>query len=117
MNMPVSKIKPASKTKKIVLGASLLCIAASAWADPAPQRQAEIFRLLHGDCGACHGGNLNGGLGPALKSPNLDRLTVEAIKTTILNGRPGTPMPPWNPFLTDDEASWLAQQLKRGLDQ
>jgi len=98
----------------------LFVVSASAGAgsrvDPSPQRQQEIIHLLRQDCGACHGMLLNGGLGPALKSPGLDRLSVDAVKATILNGRPGTPMPPWKPFLTEDEAGWLARQLKRGIE-
>ena len=113
MNMSASK----NKKYTVLCFGLLLAVSASALADPSPQRQQEIMHLLRQDCGACHGMTLNGGLGPALKSPGLDRLSVDAVKATILNGRPGTPMPPWKPFLTDDEAGWLAQQLKRGLGQ
>ncbi len=112
MNMPISIMKITALRVGL-----LFVISTSAWADPSPQRQQEIIHLLRQDCGACHGMLLNGGLGPALKSPGLDRLSVDAVKATILNGRPGTPMPPWKPFLTEDEAGWLAKQLKRGIDQ
>ncbi|HEB99314.1 MAG TPA: cytochrome c, partial [Thiotrichales bacterium] len=33
---------------------------------------------------------------------------------TILDGRPGTPMPPWRPILTEEEAAWMVKVLKRG---
>jgi len=36
---------------------------------------------------------------------------------TILAGRPGTPMPPWSAFMTREEARWLVDNLKRGLEQ
>ena len=30
----------------------------------------------------------------------------------ILDGVPGTAMPPWRPLLTRDEAAWIANYLK-----
>jgi cytochrome c55X len=32
----------------------------------------------------------------------------------ILHGRPGTPMAPWQPFMSETEATWLVQQLLEG---
>jgi cytochrome c55X len=34
----------------------------------------------------------------------------------ILDGIPGTPMPPWRSELTPAEAAWLVDRLRRGLD-
>ena len=92
----------------------VLALAGGAQADPQPARQQEILYLLHQDCGACHGIQLKGGLGPALNPRQLSHLTREQVAATILQGRPGTPMPPWRPFLTPDEAWWLAGRLKQG---
>jgi cytochrome c55X len=39
----------------------------------------------------------------------------EYLTATILYGRAGTPMPPWRPFLTPEEASWLTQRIREGL--
>ena len=33
----------------------------------------------------------------------------------ILNGRRGTAMPPWREHLSEAEAQWIAEQLKKGL--
>ncbi len=88
---------------------------ASANAGPGSQRQAEILYLLRHDCGSCHGMRLEGGLGPPLTPPALSRLSNEQIVATILHGRPGTPMPPWRPFLTPEEARWLAGKLRQGV--
>ena len=82
---------------------------------PASDRKAAILYLLRQDCGACHGMNLLGGLGPALKPDSLAKWNTVQVAQTILKGRPGTPMPPWQPFLTPDEALWLAVQLKQGI--
>jgi cytochrome c55X len=38
-----------------------------------------------------------------------DALLFDAIQ----NGRAGTAMPPWKPFLTADETHWLIQRLRQ----
>lgn len=88
---------------------------ASAQEELMSQRQIEIIHLLKHDCGSCHGMRLKGGLGPALKPEQLKNWSVEQLAVTIRYGRPGTPMPPWGPFLSEAEAIWLAQQLKQGI--
>ena len=92
-----------------------ICHTASASAEPASSRQAELLYLLKHDCGSCHGMRLEGGLGPALNPQRLQPLSTETLSMTILHGRPGTPMPPWKPFLSQEEAWWLASQLKQGI--
>jgi len=82
---------------------------------PPPKRQAELIYLLRQDCGACHGMLLKGGLGPALTPQRLHKRDVNQLANTILSGRPGTPMPPWRPFINAQEAHWLAHQLQRGI--
>lgn len=84
-------------------------------AEPSSARQQELHRLLHDDCGACHGLTLKGGLGLPLTPEALRDKDDAGLLYTILDGRPGTPMPPWRPFLSEDEARWLVSQLKRGL--
>ena len=79
-------------------------------------RRAEILYILKHDCGSCHGMTLQGGLGPSLKPDALEKLTQEQVAVTINHGRPGTPMPPWKPFFSEQEANWLAQQLKQGTE-
>lgn len=83
--------------------------------DPSPDRQRDILHLLRNDCGACHGMTLKGGLGLPLTPDALRDKDDDGLRNTILQGRPGTPMPPWRPFLSEDEARWLVAQLKRGI--
>jgi cytochrome c55X len=33
----------------------------------------------------------------------------------ILHGRRGTPMPPWSAHLSQPEARWIVEQLRKGL--
>jgi cytochrome c55X len=81
---------------------------------PPAARQHELLRLLHQDCGSCHGLRLTGGLGPALTRQALQDKPDESLVATIVAGRNGTPMPPWKPFMTEDEARWLVARLKDG---
>jgi len=81
-----------------------------------PERQSDLLHLLRHDCGACHGMTLKGGLGPPLLPESLAKYPKAFLRQTILLGRPGTAMPPWQAFLTQAEAEWLLEQLLKGID-
>ena len=57
---------------------------------------------------------LQGGLWPALLPAELRDKPVEGLVATIYYGRPGTPMPPWQQFMTEAEAEWIVQKLMSG---
>lgn len=82
---------------------------------PASARQAELLDLVRQDCGSCHGLRLTGGLGMPLTAAALKGKSPEVLRDTILYGRNGTAMPPWNPFLTEAEAAWIVQILLKGM--
>lgn len=94
-----------------------LAFAGNALADaqPGPQRQVELLRLVRQECGACHGLQLGGGLGPALTRQALADKPLDSMAAVIFGGRPGTPMPTWRAFLSAAEAQWIASQLALGL--
>ena len=98
----------------LLLATFLPSVVAGAAEPPDERRQQELAYLLKHDCGSCHGLRLEGGLGPALVPERLRSLSLEQLASTILHGRPGTPMPPWEPFLSRQDALWLAGRLKRG---
>lgn len=81
---------------------------------PSPARQAQLIHLVRQDCGACHGMQLSGGLGPSLSPAQLADLPDSSLVATVLQGRPGTPMPGWQVFLSESEAGWIITQLKQG---
>lgn len=81
---------------------------------PNAKRRAELISLVRQDCGSCHGMTLKGGLGPALLPDELKDKPAESLQATILQGRPGTAMPPWQRFLNDTEAAWIVAQLQKG---
>ena len=78
---------------------------------PPPARQDELRNLLLQDCGSCHGMRLTGGLGPALTPQALQGKPRELLITTVSEGRPGTPMPPWKPLLSESDIAWLVDYL------
>jgi cytochrome c55X len=77
-------------------------------------RQAELLYLLKHDCGSCHGMTRKGGLGPPLLPDNLRDRPPMLMENTVLDGRPGTPMPPWRGLLTEPEVRWLVEAMRRG---
>jgi cytochrome c55X len=98
------------KKALLFLFVSINCLAA----EPSPERQATLRHLLKNDCGACHGLTLQGGMGPALLPDTLAGKSDEFLVSTILNGRKGTAMPPWQPFMNHDEALWIIGVLRKG---
>jgi cytochrome c55X len=74
-------------------------------------RAGELTRLVHQDCGACHGMTLKGGLGPDLRAARLAGTAPETIAAIILDGVPKTAMPPWRPLLSEADADWIAHYL------
>jgi len=94
---------------------ALLAVALAAAAEPAPERRAQLVELVRQDCGSCHGLTLKGGLGPSLEPAAMADKDAAQLEFVILHGRRGTPMPPWRAFLTEDEARWIVDALKKGL--
>lgn len=79
-------------------------------------RGVELENMLVQDCGSCHGLKFRGGLGPALLPENLQGKPRDFLIATILEGRPGTAMPPWKAMLSSEEAAWMADRLLDGVD-
>lgn len=85
--------------------------------DLAPARKSALVHLVRQDCGSCHGMTLKGGLGRPLLPTDLAHWSEDDLAGIILNGIPGTPMPPWRGLLGQDEALWIARKLKSGFPQ
>ena len=88
-------------------------LAAGASGPPEPRR-SQLVHMVREDCGSCHGMTLKGGLGPSLLPSALAGKPDDSLEAVILDGRPGTPMPPWRHFMTEDEARWIVDSLKKG---
>lgn len=94
---------------------SILASATQAADAPPPTRRAELLNIVRHDCGSCHGLTFAGGLGLPLLPENLKDKSAEALKETILRGRGGTPMPPWQAFISEEEAAWIVEMLMKGM--
>lgn len=79
-----------------------------------PGREAELQRLVHQDCGSCHGLTLKGGIGPDIRAETLEGTPVDVLTEIVMKGVPGTPMPPWHYLLSQEDARWIANYLLNG---
>lgn len=94
-----------------------ICVSGSALGGdtiPSPERQRELSRLVHQECGFCHGLRLTGGLGSPLTSETMKYRPTELMVTVILKGIPGTAMPGWQPHLSESDARWIVHALQEG---
>ena len=115
--MPGKKARPRSIVERFglaVLLATGFGLAAVAADNPETAHAEKLSHLVRQDCGACHGLTLKGGLGRPLLPETLDHVDAEAIAELILDGIPGTPMPPWRGNLSEADALWIARALKEG---
>lgn len=88
--------------------------AAPAPAPPvSPARQAELEHMVIQDCGSCHGLTMKGGLGKPITPGDLAGFDPEGLAAIILDGVPGTAMPPWRPLISEPEALWIAEYLMK----
>ena len=99
--------------RPIALACALMTAVPAGAGEPTPERAAELERLVLQDCGSSHGLTLKGGLGPPLAAGRLDGAGAESLAAIILDGVPGTPMPPWRPLISEGEARWIAEYLLR----
>jgi len=100
-----------------LLIAGLATVASLAGGNLTPERRDALVHLVRQDCGSCHGMTLKGGLGRPLLPDNLATRSEADLAGVILDGVPGTPMPPWRGLLEPDEAMWIARKLKSGFPQ
>ena len=101
-----------------IAGIAFALVALDALAmEPQGARRAALVDMVRQDCGSCHGLTLKGGLGPPLLPAALVDKDAEQLSFVILNGRPGTAMPPWRPFLSEAEAQWIVEMLRTGFPE
>lgn len=100
--------------RSVAFSTVLLAATVASAGDPPVPRQAELGFLLRHDCGSCHGMTMRGGLGSPLLPDALAGKADDALADVVLDGIPGTPMPPWRGLLSRDEALWLIGRLRRG---
>lgn len=109
----IKMLKPALKS--LLLVPAVLALAGfTAQTTLTDKRQGELLYILEQDCGSCHGLTLKGGLGPALTPQHLQGRSADDLTLLILDGVPGTPMPPWRPLLSEQEVLFMVNVLQSG---
>lgn len=68
--------------------------------------------MQEAQCIACHGGELEGGAGPALRGVG-DRLSKEELVDVITNGRNNGAMPPYKDQLSSEQIEQIAVWLEK----
>ena len=106
--------KSALKSTALLIAAVLVIMAFTPQMELSAKRQGELLYILEQDCGSCHGLTMKGGLGPALTLEHMQDRALDDLTRVILDGVPGTPMPPWRPLLSEQEALFMAQVIKSG---
>ena len=101
-----------SLATSLLLATALLALPVGATDSISLERKAALDHLLLHDCGSCHGLTMKGGLGPALTAERLAAFADDDLIAVILEGRPGTPMPPWETELSHAEAAWLVRRMR-----
>ncbi len=105
--------RPGLSFAAFVAASLLLTGAALADSDISKPRRSELDNLFEQDCGSCHGLTRKGGLGSPLLPESLAGKSDEVLVEIILDGLPGTAMPPWRPFLTVAEASYIVGLMRK----
>ncbi|MEX0344156.1 MAG: cytochrome c [Rhizobiaceae bacterium] len=77
-----------------------------------PKQAEKLEHLVRQDCGSCHGLTLKGGLGRPIDRDRMRQYDREVLRDIILDGVPGTAMPPWRPLISENEAQWIADYLR-----
>ena len=95
----------------------LICCTSAAIAGETPPDVPALKRLVHQDCGSCHGLTLKGGLGPDIRPVALRDYDPEALGLIIVDGIEGTAMPAWGPLLNKSEVDWMVDYLLTGEEQ
>lgn len=101
---------------ELVMSLTITACPVSAGELPA-SRQAELTNLVRQDCGSCHGMTLKGGLGRPITPDKLTGYDSSSLAEIILDGVPGTPMPPWRGLINERDAQWIAEALLTGLEK
>jgi cytochrome c55X len=102
------------RMREAIAAAAMTLSCGAALAGEAAPDPDKLSALVREDCGSCHGITLNGGLGKPLTADALSRWDSDQLIRIILDGVPGTPMPPWRPLLSEPEVRWIADALKQG---
>ena len=98
------------KFNKIITSvAALAVISTGLYADTS---KMDVEKMFEKECQGCHGPNHEGGVGADLRPAQLDKKNAYTLAEVILNGRPGTAMPPFSEKMNKADAQKMIDYLQ-----
>ena len=89
--------------------AAVMLLATGAFAGTSNMDVASVFEK---ECQGCHGPNHEGGVGADLRPNVIAKKNAEDLAQVILNGRPGTAMPPFKEKFSQADAQKMVDYLQ-----
>ena len=98
------------RLNKLVVSVSALALVSSALF--AGTSKMNVEKVFEKECQGCHGPNHEGGVGSDLRPNVIGKKNAYMLAETILNGRPGTAMPPFKSKFNKADADKMVDYLQ-----
>jgi len=72
----------------------------------------DVEKMFEKECQGCHGPNHEGGVGADLRPGKIEKKNAYTLSEVILNGRPGTAMPPFTDKMNQADAQKMVDYLQ-----
>ncbi len=95
---------------KLVISAAAFAVVSSGLF--AGTSHMDVEKMFEKECQGCHGPNHEGGVGADLRPDKLEKKNAYTMAEVILNGRPGTAMPPFANKMTKADAQKMVDYLQ-----
>ncbi|QOP43953.1 c-type cytochrome [Sulfurimonas sediminis] len=95
---------------KLVISAAAFAVVSSGLF--AGTSHMDVEKMFEKECQGCHGPNHEGGVGADLRPAQLEKKNAYTLAEIILNGRPGTAMPPFANKMTKADAQKMVDYLQ-----
>ena len=98
------------KLNKIILSVGAMAlISTGLFADTS---KMDVEKMFEKECQGCHGPNHEGGVGADLRPAKLEKKNAYTLAEVILDGRPGTAMPPFAEKMNQADAQKMVDYLQ-----
>jgi len=98
------------RLNKLVMSVAALAVVSSGLF--AGTSNMDVEKVFEKECQGCHGPNHEGGVGSDLRPKVISKKNAYMLAETILNGRPGTAMPPFKDKFTKADADKMVDYLQ-----
>jgi len=98
------------RLNKLVMSVAALAVVSSGLF--AGTSNMNVEKMFEKECQGCHGPNHEGGVGADLRPTQIAKKNAGMLAETILNGRPGTAMPPFASSMDKTDAQKMVDYLQ-----